>query len=359
MPVQGFTRARKHQFGRQSAMGDKVAATRAYPFSGVPTVNLTKTDPDVDTGSIVKTVAPYLGTPDLTAPLTDPALAYDNIPLIMAAIFGGNESPSGGGTPKTWTWKPSPIDPLEDPDLFTYEFGDDVVSDWFQLGDGILESLTITGPEGLGAVSTSMTWRYGSASSTGSTDFPVDGTVPTTSLNVDTNPAYVYLKDMGIYIADTIGAISGGQITNALHNFVLTITRSVDQKRWADGTQTFDVEAYGVTGYDVSLALTFAKTDDTVGTGSEADAWFSEDAVARIIRLKFEAARDIVGGSTPYSWQITMPAWYYTRDDGEVGGNTTVTLTANAYYEPDTFQGFFESIVVNKLTDAELGVGGS
>jgi hypothetical protein len=50
-----------------------------------------------------------------------------------------------------------------------------------------------------------------------------------------------------------------------------------------------------------------------------------------------------------------MPAWYYTRDDGEVGGNTTVTLTANAYYEPDSFGGFFDTTVVNGLSDADLG----
>jgi hypothetical protein len=359
MPVQGFTRARKHQFARQTTFGTKVPALRAYPKTGVPTVDLTKTDPDVDTGSIVKTVAPYLGTSNITAALTDPALAYDNAPLLMAGVFGGEEDPTGGGTPKTWTHKPSSVDPLDPVDVFTYEFGDDVVDDWFQLGDGILESLTLTGPEGLGPISVSESWRFGSGSSTGSTDFPVDGTVPTPSLDVDTSPVYVYLKDMSIYIADTLAGISGGQITNALHNFVLTITRAVDQKRWADGTQSFDVEAYGVTGYDVALALTFAKTDDTVGTGSEADAWYSEDAVARVIRLKFESLVDIPGGSTPYSWQITMPAWYYTRDDGEVGGNTTVTLTANAYYEPTTFQGFFESIIVCKLTDAELGTGGS
>ena len=50
-----------------------------------------------------------------------------------------------------------------------------------------------------------------------------------------------------------------------------------------------------------------------------------------------------------------MPARYYTREDGESGGNTTVTLTANAFYEPDDFAGFFESVAVNKLTDADLG----
>jgi hypothetical protein len=354
MPVQGFVRARKHQFGRQSVMGTKVAAARAYPMSGVPAVNLNKTDPDVDTGSIVKTVAPYLGPSDITAPLTMPALDYDSIPLLMCALFGGQESPTTtSSTGRTWTHKPSPVDPLDLPDVFTYEFGDDVLTDWFQLGDGILESLTITGPDGLGVCSVSSTWRFASGSSTGSTDFPVDGTVPTPDLFVDTSPTYVYMKDMGLYIADAVGSVDANQILNALHNFTLTITRTVDQKRFANATQSFDINEYGIAGYEVVLALTLAKTDDTVGTGSEADAWYSEDAVARFIRLKFTAV-PFVGGSTPFSWQVSMPAWYYTRDDGESGGNTTVTLTANAYYLP-SYGGFFESVVVNQLRESQLG----
>ena len=188
MPVQGFTRARKHQFGRESVLGTDVAATRAYPFTGVPSVVLNWTDPDVDTGSIVKTVAPYRIHSDLTAALTDPAIAYDDIPLMMCALFGGQESPTGGGTAKTWTNKPSAVDPLDTPDTFTYEFGDDVLTDWFQLGGGILEGLTITGPEGLGPCTAALTWRFASAASTGSTDSPVTGTVPTPDLDVDTNP---------------------------------------------------------------------------------------------------------------------------------------------------------------------------
>jgi hypothetical protein len=108
-----------------------------------------------------------------------------------------------------------------------------------------------------------------------------------------------------------------------------------------------------VAGYEVVLALTLAKTSDTVGTGSEADAWYSEDAVARFIRLIFTAV-PFVGATTPFSWQISMPAWYYTRDDGESGGNTTVTLTANAYYLP-SYAGFFESIVTCQLRESQLG----
>src|SRR5678816_1876654 len=127
MPVAGLVKARKHQFGRQEDFGTKVAATRAYPFKGVPSVDLQWTDPDVDVGSIVTTVAPQRGIGAYTAPLTDPRLAYNNLPLVLCAVLGGEVDPTGGGAAKTWTHTPAAVAPLDDPDLFTYEFGDDVV----------------------------------------------------------------------------------------------------------------------------------------------------------------------------------------------------------------------------------------
>src|SRR5512135_2915271 len=204
MPIQGFVRYRKHLFGRQPAFNTLVPATRAYPFRGTPTDNRNWTDPDIDVGSIDPVAPPYLVAPDITAPLTDAALAYNNIPLLMSAIFGGEVTPTGGGTAQTWVHEPQSTTP--DPiDTFTYEFGDDVLTDWFQFGDGILESLEITGPDGLGPLTTSMGWRFGSAYNTGSTDYPVNNgsgdVVPTAGLGVSVDDAIVYLKDGAIFIA--------------------------------------------------------------------------------------------------------------------------------------------------------------
>ena len=89
MPIQGFTRLRRHQFGRQVAFGDAVPANRAYPFSGVPDVNLNWTDPEGDFGSIDPIAPPTRGAPDITASLTAPILNYNDLTLIMSAFFGG------------------------------------------------------------------------------------------------------------------------------------------------------------------------------------------------------------------------------------------------------------------------------
>lgn len=355
--VQGFTRARKHQIARQAVMGTAVAATRAYPFKGVPNNNLNWTDPDLDTGSIVPTVAPIRGTPDLTFPTTSPSIDYNSLTPLLCGLFGGHEAPTGGPA-YVWTHEPAAVAPLDPRDLFVYEWGDDVTTDWFQWIDGLIESLQITGPEGLGACSSSETWRFGSVASTGSTDSPVDGTVPTPGLDVETNPPYLYLKDMGIYIADSVAGLSAGQILDALHNFDITFTPEYDQKRFANADHSFAVDAYGLTGFGITLNAVWAKTPDTVGTGSESDAWMSDDSVDRYIRLNFSTdpvKGPFITGTTPFSWRLTMPMRYYTRTDGESGGNTTVTLEAHAFFDPDDADNFVESVLTNAISEGDLG----
>lgn len=362
MPVQGLVRLRRHLFGRQAAFGTKVPATRAYPFKGVPSVDLAWTDPEVDEGSLDPVSAPRREIPQLTADLTDNQLAYNNIPLGMCAFFGGNVSPTGGGTAQTWLHQPASttLDPL---DPFTYGFGDDVLTDWFQFGDGILDSWEITIPEGLGAVTTSMSWRFGSVSSTGSTDSPADGGVPE-DLSVDTNPVLVYGKDLSIYISSDPDTLALNQIMDALHAGVIRFSGDIDEKRYANGTQSFDAEAFVRSSRLIEFEFTFAKTDDTVGLGSESDAWMSDTAVNRYVRFAFESVDEAQGG-IPYSWTITAPARYYTRTEGEVGGNTVIVLTGHAFYDPNGLgsgsgaAGVLESECVNTLTEAELGLMGS
>ena len=357
MPIQGFVKSRAHQLGRQAAFGTPHAASRRYPLSGTPDVNLNWTDLEVDAGALITVAAPYRQAPTIGASLTDPALAYNNLPLYFAGIFGGGEA--GAGTPDvTWEWEPDMLVPQE-PDYFTYEFGDDVLTDWFQLTDGVLDSLTITAPEeGAGVLTAALNWQFMDAASTGSTDSPVVGTVPTPGLALDTDPTPVYLKDCKVYVDSTPGGLGGTQLTDAVHNFILTITAEIDQKRFANGTQSFGADAVARVGYTIEIAMQYAKTDDTVGTGSEADAWFSDTAVARYVKVAFESTRD-ADTATPYTWYFSLPIRYYTRAEGAIGGNTTVTLTGHAFYEPDTIQNAFKTGVVNTLLTHELGANPS
>jgi hypothetical protein len=315
-------------------------------------VNLNWTDPEGDFGSLVPIAPPYRVAPDLTASLTAPVVNYNDLPLMFAAALGNDETPTGGGTAKTWVWTPSALTP--DPfDLFTYQFGDDVLTDWYQLTEGILTQLQFTGPETGGPVTASMNWLFAHVASTGSTDSPVDGVVPTAGLDVDSSAVPVYVKDMSLFIDSTAGTIGNTQITDALHSFDLTITVGVDQKRFVNGSQSFDIEEYGRTSMLVELACTFAKTADTVGTGSESDAWMSDTAVNRFVRLSAESTEMAQTAGTPdipYSWLTDLPLRYYTREEGEQDGNTTIVLTGRTFLETVTLDHAFETTVVNTLT---------
>jgi len=361
MPVAGLVRLRKWQGARQAVQGTVVAATKAYPWRGVPSVELNWTDPDVDAGSLDPTVAPIRQGDDATADLSDNGLEFNSIPAMMAGFFGGDVEPSASGTgglAKTWTHDPSSTTP-EDPDPFTWEFGDDVTNDWYQFGDGVVESMEIVFPEQNVAATASITWRFGSVASESSTDQPVTGTVPTVGLAVDTSGAKVYGKDTAIYIASTVAGLGAGQVSDALYTATLRFSGDFDLKRWMNGSQNFDIDEIVRASRAIEVELTFAKTSDIVGTGSESDAWMSDDAVNRYLRLITTSTTLISGTAVPYKWTQTMPIRYYTREEGEIGGNTTVILTGHAFYDPDDFDGVYTSAVVCDMTNADLGATGS
>ncbi len=355
MPIAGFTRLRKHQFGRQASFGTPIAAKRAYPLDGVPDVNLNWTDPDGDFGSLDLIAPPTREAADLTAGLNNPALYYNDIPLLLSGTFGDGVTTAGGGTTKTWTYAPASLT-SDAVDVFTYEFGDDVLDDWFQLSDGIIESLTVTGPETMGALTADATWRFGTVKYEGATEASLQPspTVPTAALTVDSAAVPVYLGNAELYIDSTAGTIGDTQIVDALHSFTLRVTQETDQKRFANGTG-FDLAGYGRGARIIELECQFAKTDDTVGVGSESDAWFSETAINRFVQIEFTSLESTNAGTpvVPYSWTISMPLRYYTRSDGEIGQNSTITLMGRAFYDT-TLTYAFNSVVVNTLASTGL-----
>jgi hypothetical protein len=355
---QGFTRFRKHQWGSQGSnstvIGTAAVATRVMPYRGVPEVNMNWTFDDIDQGSLHKISAPGQRRWDITETETGP-LAYDDFPYLASTTLIGGITPTGGGAAKTWTFTPTSLtaSPLT---FITEEFGDDVgdpagetPADWFQLVGGLAETLTLTGNEDMGPVEVSIGMRFAKALSTGSTDYPATGTVPTAGLTVDSSPTWVYMADCEVFIDDTAAGIGVTKISDAVHSMELSITNNFDLKSYANGSNTrFQLHGFGRGEQEISLALQFAKTSQTVGTGSEADDWMSNSPVKRFVELRFTSP-DFVTGSTPYSLSIRIPMWYVTRDDGEIGGNTTVTLTGTGAYDTDTTYAI-RAVTVNALT---------
>lgn len=359
MPVIGLVRNRRHLLGRQSVFGTPVAAVRAYPFSGTPDEDEQWTDPEGDFGSIDPVAAPFRGTGEYGASLSLNPLNYNDLAQLMCGFFGG--SVVGAGSPDvTRTWTPSSI--ISDPfDLFSYEFGDDAdghdsdsPNDWFQNGDGILTSFTIDSPEtGAGVLTAQEQFMFGSFAYEGSTDNPPVLSIPSITDVPDTNPTQIYLKDASIYIDSDPSDIGGTQLTDSLHKFTLRGTQEIDKKFYVNGTQSFAPQAYGRGKRSIEIDLIYAKTPDTVGVGSESDAWSANASVNRYLSVVFESLvlADI---AVPYSWAFSMPMRYFTRTEGNIGGNSTVQLTGHAFYEPDTLGQVFSSTLVNTLLDADL-----
>jgi len=358
MAILGKVRLRRHLFGRQSAIGTPIAAKRAYPFSGTPTPNLNWTEVEGDFGSLYPVVPRYKGIPDLNFTLNDNSLAYNDLPLMLSAFFGGGETPTGGGAAKTWTWTPDGLG-SEDFDAFTYEFGDDAdgtsgkPNDWEQYTDGIATSLTIDSPDtGGGVLTAALGLKFADLRYAGSTDIPPSGSIPSITDRPDTTPTRVYLKDCTVYLDTEASDVGSTQLSSAVHKFTLTANQEVDEKRYVDGTQSFAVEQYGRGPTSIQLAVTYAKTADTVGVGSESDAWSADDPVARYFRFAFEATVDADTG-VPYSWEFSMPARYFQREHAEIGNNSVVVLTAEAFLD-DTLDYPFSTEVVNTLASTSL-----
>jgi hypothetical protein len=360
--VLGLVRLRRHLFARQAAFGTPLAALRAYPFQGVPIPDLGWTNTAGDFGSRVNVAPPTRGVPNYAAPLTDASLNYNDLALQLCAFFGGQVSPTGGGTAKTWAHEPD-FTTTGSPDLFTYERGSDAdgtlgsPNDWFRWSDGILTGLTIDSPEdGRGVLTTSMNWLFGDVDYAGDSDTSAPVlTIPSITDVPDNDPTPLYLKDASVFITDDPTDIGGDQITDTVHKFTLALTQEVDQKRFVNGSQEFDLDGYGMGAVTIAPSLVMGKTGDSVGIGSESDAWFSDLAVDRYLQVVFESTREAQSG-IPYSWAWTTPLRWYTREDGEIGGNETLTLAGEAFLETGTLDFAFSSELVNTLAEADLGV---
>lgn len=356
MPVSlaGFVKNRAHQFGLQSVFGTPVAAKRRYAMKGVPAPDPSWTDPDIDLGSVYVVAPPYREAGVYPASLTIPVLHYNDLPLIYALFYGG--STTGTGTPAvTRLWSPDPEVP-QAVKVATYEFFDDTgATDGFQFGDGILESYEITGT-GKGPLSATLNFQFGSFYGQGFTDFPAAPAIPTV-LSLATNEAIVYMADLFVSLtSDPYDVGYNSRIANALHEFTLRGNKEIDRKMFANGDHSFNVDAWGTAAITHELECTWAKTSDIIGTGSESDAWMSDVAVDRYfgITAETDATKVFADTGVPYLWDHSAPMRYYTRTEGDLGGNATVVLTGHGFAALDHDIGALSAEIVNTLPDAQL-----
>jgi len=341
MPVQGFTRQRRWYFGKQSAHGTAVTPTRAIAASGVLEVNPNWTDQtDADLGSIDIMLDPYRMQTDVTASLSYPQLTYDDLPHLMAAALRGGQAGVSASSTYQWTHQ-SLSTTATSLDEFTVQWADDVFLDGYQARDGIIESLELSFDGSLGPWSASATWRFGA----------VDGAVtPVSGLLAGSNLPLIYGADTKLYIDSTAGGIGTTAITDALHRASISITNEIDQKRFANGSNSrFAIAGYGLTGRTITATFTFAKTAQTVGLISEAGRWLSADPVNRFIKLE-AISPSIIAGVIPYSWDLRLSGTWRTRTDEAVGGNSVVVLECTGRYDATLGYALRNYVVNNRAT---------
>lgn len=341
MPAQGFVRNRSWAFGKQSAHGTAVAPSRALPYGGVLEVDPNWQDPEgVDVGSIDPVLSPFRTFLDITAPLQGP-LSYNDIHVIMGAGVRGGVSATGGGAAKTWTQQGLSLSATT-LDEFTGQWADDVTGDGFRFWDGIIESFELSFDESLGPWQASLNWRFGSVN---------HRVTPVTGLLLGSNTPWVYGADTALYIDNTAGGIGGTQISDALRSATISVTNTIDPKRYANGSNTrFQVGAWGLSSREIRASFTFDKTAAVATSSSgEVAKWLSADPQMRYLKV-LTTSPSIITGSTPYSWDLRLAGDWRTRTDGEVGGNSTITLELVGRYDATLGYAIYSSVVNDRAT---------
>lgn len=321
MPIQGLTRFRRNQWGKQSSFASNTSATRRMPWRGAIEVDPARTDPDVDVGSLDPILAPFLGPQTVTQGVEIPAFAYDDAPYFWSALIKGGVTPTGGGAAKTWTFQAASLT-ADDFDYFTVEYGDDVATDFMIGGSGTADGGEIGFGDDLGVFTGSLDMIYARAQL---------GTGPTGGLVIDDTPQWVYGAHTEVYLDTTYSAIGTTRIVDAVHGATVRITNNLDQKRFANGSNTaFQLSGYGRGAREIEVELVLAKTTATVAEFVTLD---DTPVPERFIELR-TVSPETVGGSN-YSQSVRIAGHLISRSDGELGGNSTVTLTYRGRYDSD------------------------
>ncbi len=337
MPIAGFTRFRQWAFSAaQSAHGTAATPSGAFPWRGTPAINPNWTDiDDVDVGSIDPVLSPYRIHTDTTTTLEGP-LDFNSIPLVMAAGVKGGVTATGAG-PYTWTHQAVSLTATT-LDEFSGSWGDDYGKDDLRFRDGVIEEIQLTMPDDLGPWRVSTNWYFGY----------VDPHVTKPSVTLASNLPLVMGADTALYINSTAGAIGTTQVTDALHSASVTISNTIDKKRFANGSNSrFAVAGYGLAERQVTAEFTFAKTDSIAGFASTSEFrdFLNANPVSNYLELLVTSPA-IAGGSTAYSWSQRFHGTWREKSDGEMGGNSTVTLMFRGQYDA-TLGYIYRSSVVN------------
>lgn len=321
-PLPGNVRFRAFQMGVQSAWDTPVAATRRIPWRFTPTVDPHWTSPDVDTGTLDPAIAPYQMATDVTGQAVGP-LAADDAAALWAGLL---KAPAlSGPTDSAYTYQYSPASgtPMDDFELFTAEWGDDVVADQWQYVGGTIDQLQLQYPQDLGPIQITADFRFARAT------YP---NTMTGGLAVDTHPQWLYAADTQLLIDDSAGSIGITPLINTMHDAQIQIQTNVDVKRFANGSNAnFAVAGYGRGARTMQTTFTLGKTAQAL---DEVVNWLNADPVERFLALN-TTSRGVIGAASHPSQRIRFAGFWFTRSEQAVNSNSAIQLVCNHVVDPD------------------------
>jgi hypothetical protein len=319
MPIAGFTRFRRHLVGKQTAFGSNTVATRQLPYRGALVIDPARTEPDVHVGSLDPILAPFAGASQYTG-TWEGNEAYDDAPYLWAATIKGGVTPTGGGSAKTWEFQAASLT-ADSFEYLTDYWGDDQTTDEIIFGSTVINQLQLSFGDDLSAYAVNADLLGGRARI---------GEGPTGGISIDANPNWVYGADTEIYVDTVAASIGTTKLTDAVHGMTFTVNNNLDLKRFANGSNTrFQLAGYGRGAREITLELVLAKTTATIAEAATLD---DSPVPDRFIEIK-ATSPEIITGSTPFSQSIRAPMRLMSRADGEIGGNSTITLTYKGFYD--------------------------
>jgi hypothetical protein len=145
---------------------------------------------------------------------------YQEVPYVLAMAMGA-ETPSGGGSPYTWTWD-LPDDAANTFALFTVEYTDG--GTWVVRAEDVFASaLTISGEAG-------KSWLFEAELTGGETTYP-DALTATLSPGTTLTP--IRMADTNLYVDSTYAGIGGTLATGTLISFTWKLESLQHVKQFA------------------------------------------------------------------------------------------------------------------------------
>lgn len=337
--VQGFRRFRKIQVGKQSVIGTAVPATRVLPYRGLVVLDPNRTIPDVDTGSLDPILSPYATGQTVTMSGAEGPQTFNDLAIRASAGLKGGVSATGPvNGAYTWTYQLASLT-ADSFDYYSVQTGDDT-SDSAGAGTNafgaVIDTFSMEMPEDLGPWNVSDDWVAAGATYGNRTG----------SLTVDSSPVYAFGADTSFYLNSVAGAIGATQLTDAVRGATLEIANNLDQKRFANGSNTrFQLGAYGRGEREITLELVVEKTTATI---AEAITLDDDPVPNRYIKIACNSTA-VIGGSTTYKFEFFLPVRLVSVDDGEIGGNANWTFTYKGFYD-STLGYALRAVVVNTLS---------